>query len=185
MLGRERPGSRRHPLCCGMAWLQVAEVLGGIQSAAKRFRRNAGIVTSGPDQAIPQAELRRPRPEGLQRGEPGRPLGQEAHGKGATRVPGLWHLGRSCSSAPSPRWRRRSAVWHAARATWWQSFAIARELAHLVYRALRYGHVCTDSGEEAYESRYRQAAFQRLTVRAKEWGYELAPQANAPEAVAA
>ena len=46
MLGRERPGSRCHPLCCGMAWLQVAEVLGGIQSAAKRFPKECAHCDS-------------------------------------------------------------------------------------------------------------------------------------------
>ena len=62
MLGRERPGSRCHPLCCGMDWLQVPETFGGIQSGAKRFpkewahcdsRARSGDSASGVEAAAP------------------------------------------------------------------------------------------------------------------------------------
>lgn len=111
--------------------------------------------------------------------------GKKANRNGATRVPGLWHLGavslQRTKSALAAAFRRLAC----RKGYTGPSFAIARELAHLVYRALRYGHVYTDSGEDAYESRYQQAAFQSLTVRANESGYELAVQTNTPETVAA
>ena len=62
MLGRERPGSRCRPLCCGMDWLQVPEVLGCIWSAAKRFpkecahcdiRARSGDSASGVEATAP------------------------------------------------------------------------------------------------------------------------------------
>ena len=80
MLGRERSGSRCRPLCCGMDWLEVPEVLGGIQSAAKRLPKEwahrdawarSGDSASGVEATAPG------RPAA---GEAGRAVGQEAHG---------------------------------------------------------------------------------------------------------
>ena len=116
----------------------------------------------------------------------GKPLrGKKANGTGATRIAGALRLAavslqrsQSALGAAFRRLARRKGYTVAV-------FAIARKLAHLVYRALRHGHTYTDIGQEAYESRYRQTTFQSLTVRAQALGYKLVSQPNAPEAVAA
>ena len=96
-----------------MAWLQVPEALGGIQRVAKLFRKNARIVTSGPDQAIPLAALRRPRPEGLRRGEPVRAVGQEAHG------PSVAVSARALDANRSRVERCRGAAWRLGACAGW------------------------------------------------------------------
>ena len=52
-------------------------------------------------------------------------------------------------------------------------FATARKLATLLFRMLRWGQPYVDEGAEAYEKRYREARFRRLTASAAELGYEL------------
>jgi transposase len=56
-------------------------------------------------------------------------------------------------------------------------FATARKLATLIYRLLRWGKDYVDEGAEAYEKRYRQAHFQRLTAMAQDLGFQLTPLA--------
>lgn len=111
--------------------------------------------------------------------------GKKPNGTGATRIAGALRMAavslqrsKSALGAAFRRLARRKGYTVAV-------FATARKLAHLVYRALRYGQAYTDIGEDAYESRYRQAAFTSLTARAKDWGYALVREANVPEAAAA
>jgi transposase len=57
-------------------------------------------------------------------------------------------------------------------------FATARKLAVLIYRLLRWGQPYLDEGAEAYEKRYQEGRIKRLTVTARDLGYELKPKAS-------
>jgi transposase len=52
-------------------------------------------------------------------------------------------------------------------------FATARQLATLIYRALRWGQPYVDEGAEAYEKRYLEARLTSLKDRAADMGYQL------------
>ena len=52
-------------------------------------------------------------------------------------------------------------------------FAIARKLAQLVYRMLRYGQDYVDIGEKAYELRFQARRVAGLTEAARSLGYQL------------
>ena len=54
-------------------------------------------------------------------------------------------------------------------------FAIARKLAQLIYRMLRYGHDYVDIGEHAYELQFRARRFEAIKDAAKSLGYLLVP----------
>ncbi len=58
-------------------------------------------------------------------------------------------------------------------------FATARKLAHLIYRALRWGQPYVDEGVEAYEERFRQSQINTLKARAREIGAQLVMPASA------
>ena len=58
-------------------------------------------------------------------------------------------------------------------------FAMARRLAQLVYRMLRYGRDYVDEGAQAYEQRHRQRRLRALANTAQEMGYDLVPAAPA------
>jgi transposase len=60
-------------------------------------------------------------------------------------------------------------------------FAIARKLAQLIYRMLRYGQDYCDIGEEAYELQFTQRRLHALYNTAKSLGYELVPTHPHPE----
>ena len=65
-------------------------------------------------------------------------------------------------------------------------FAIARKLAQLVYRALRYGQEYLDIGEEAYEKkRHQHRALASVVARAADLGYDLVAQESETAAAAA
>lgn len=55
--------------------------------------------------------------------------------------------------------------------------AIARKLAHLIYRALRDGAAYVDIGAAAYEQRFQHRRLTQLTQTARELGYTLVPVA--------
>jgi len=61
-------------------------------------------------------------------------------------------------------------------------FAIARKLAILVYRMMRYGQDYIDQGAAAYEERFKQRRLHNLKSMAMEIGYELQPMTAAPAA---
>jgi hypothetical protein len=52
-------------------------------------------------------------------------------------------------------------------------FAIARQLALLVYRLLRFGHDYVDIGETAYEKQFQLRRLTALTENARQLGYSL------------
>ena len=52
-------------------------------------------------------------------------------------------------------------------------FAIARKLAILVYRMLRYGQDYVDIGEQAYEAQFQHRRLASLTAAAQSLGYTL------------
>jgi transposase len=54
-------------------------------------------------------------------------------------------------------------------------FAMARRLAILVYRMLRFGQDYVDKGEEAYEEQYKDRKVKSMISTAKQLGYELIP----------
>jgi len=54
-------------------------------------------------------------------------------------------------------------------------FAIARKLAILIYRMLRYGQDYVDQGAAAHEERFKQRRLHNLASMAKEFGLELKP----------
>jgi len=60
------------------------------------------------------------------------------------------------------------------------AFAIARKLATLIYRLLRWGHEYVDDGAEAYERRYQAARINRLAATAANFGYQIVPRATNP-----
>lgn len=56
--------------------------------------------------------------------------------------------------------------------------AIARKLACLIYRLLRFGGSYVDQGAQYYEERYKQRLLKSINRRAKELGYQLVPLSN-------
>jgi hypothetical protein len=54
-------------------------------------------------------------------------------------------------------------------------FAVARRLAQLVYRMLRFGHDYVDIGAEAYERRFQERRLAGIHEAAKSLGYTLVP----------
>jgi transposase len=58
-------------------------------------------------------------------------------------------------------------------------FAMARKLAILVYRMLKWGQAYVDEGLEAYEARFDAARFNACKENAKALGYKLLPIADA------
>ena len=57
-------------------------------------------------------------------------------------------------------------------------FCLARKLAILVYRMLRWGQDYLDIDEAAYEARYRRRTLAHLAATAKTLGYSLVSQDN-------
>ena len=49
-------------------------------------------------------------------------------------------------------------------------FVTARRIAHLIYRALRWGQPYVDEGAAAYEERYRQSRIRTVHAQARELG---------------
>jgi hypothetical protein len=57
-------------------------------------------------------------------------------------------------------------------------FAIARQLARLIYRMLRYGHDYVDIGERAYEQKFQVRRLAAIAETARDLGYSLIPAAS-------
>ena len=53
--------------------------------------------------------------------------------------------------------------------------ATAHRLARIVYNMLKYGKKYVDQGAEAYEAQYRRRVIDNLRRRAKQYGFDLAP----------
>ena len=116
----------------------------------------------------------------------GKPLrGKLSSGTGATRIAKALRMAavslqhsKSALGAEFRRIARRKGYSVAV-------FAIARKLAQLVYRALRYGQEYLDIGEQAYEKRHQRRALASLTVRATNLGYDLVAHESETAAAAA
>ena len=110
----------------------------------------------------------------------GKPLRyKKPNGTGSTRAAAVLRMAaislmRSKSALGAAlRRKARHKGWNVA------IFCIARKLALLVYRMLRYGQDYVDIGEEYYESRFRQQQLAGLTRAAKSLGFKLIPQTAA------
>ena len=109
----------------------------------------------------------------------GKTLGRKKRGKalGASRVAGVLRMSaaslKHSPTALGAALRRRARHKGMAEAI----FRIARMLARLVYRMLRYGQDYVDFGAKAYEERFRQQALTSLQARARSLGCTVVPRA--------
>jgi transposase len=105
----------------------------------------------------------------------GKPLRKRRNSLGANRVAAVLRMAAVClersKSALGAEYRRIARYKGAAVAC----FAIARKLAQLIYRMLRFGHDYIDIGETAYELRYQTRRLAGIKEAAKSLGYTLIP----------
>lgn len=101
---------------------------------------------------------------------PGKRMGSTTTRLGATfRMAGLTlRNSRTALGAEYRRVARRKSARVAV-------FAMARRLAILVYRLLRYGQAYVDEGMQAYEERFKAARLRTCKQIAKEFGYKVLP----------
>ena len=105
----------------------------------------------------------------------GKPIKKRKNGMGATRLSTAFRIAarsllntKTALGAELRRLRHRKGMVIAI-------FAVARKLATLVYRMLRYGQDYVDVGDAAYEERFRKKRLFGITASAKELGYNLVP----------
>lgn len=110
----------------------------------------------------------------------GKPLRyKKANGTGSTRAAAVLRMAavslKHSKTALGAAFRRK------ARHKGWSVavFSMARRLAVLVYRMLRYGQDYIDIGEACYEDRFRRRRLAGLTEAAKSLGFNLVPQSTA------
>jgi len=107
----------------------------------------------------------------------GKPVSKKRNGTGATRVAGVLRMAalslKNSRTALGGAFRRIARHKGAAVAV----FAIARKLAILIYRMLRYGQEYADEGLQAYEARFEQRRLRSLKVAAQSLGFDLVPAA--------
>jgi transposase len=105
----------------------------------------------------------------------GKPLKKRRNGLGSTRISAVLRMAavslQRSKSALGAEYRRIARRKSAAIAV----FAIARKLAQIVYRLLRFGHTYTDIGEAVYEARMHARYLAGLTAAARTLGYALTP----------
>lgn len=103
----------------------------------------------------------------------GKPLKKKSKGTGANRVAGVLRMAAlslcRSKSALGAEFRRIARRRSGALAV----FVMARKLAVLVYRMLRYGQDYVDAGEKAYEKRFEQRRLAALRKSAAALGFEL------------
>ena len=103
----------------------------------------------------------------------GKPLKQRRNGMGANRIANALRMAansvRRSKSALGASFRRIARHKGASVAV----FAIARQLAQLVYRMLRYGSDFVDVGEDAYEQRFKDRRLASLKESARSLGLVL------------
>lgn len=105
----------------------------------------------------------------------GKPLPQKRNGTGATRVAGVLRM------AAASLQRSKSALGAAFRRLAGHKgytvavFALARKLATLIYRMLRYGQDYLDEGQDAYEARFQKRRLRSLQQAAQALGFKLVP----------
>ena len=109
-------------------------------------------------------------------------LKKKRNAAGATRLANVLRMA-ACLVAAFPDRPRRAVPAHLPpQGHAVAVFAIARKLAILIYRMLRYGQDYVDQGAEAYEERFKERRIHSLKSMAKEIGYELKPVPVAPAA---
>jgi transposase len=103
----------------------------------------------------------------------GKPLKKRRNGLGSNRVAGVLrmaavslHRSKTALGAAFRRIARHKGAGVAV-------FAMARQLAHLVYRMLRYGQDYVDIGENAYELKFQHRRETSLKEMARSLGYTL------------
>ena len=105
----------------------------------------------------------------------GKPLKKRRNAHGANRVAAVLRMGavslQRSKTALGAAFRRIARRKDGAVAV----FAMARKLAQLVYRMLRYGQDYVDIGQNAYEHQFQARRLAGLKDAAKALGYTLAP----------
>jgi transposase len=105
----------------------------------------------------------------------GKPLKKRRNGLGATRLAAALRMAagslRRSKTALGAAFRRYARAKGAQIAV----FAMARKLAQLVYRMLRWGQDYVDVGEEAYELQFRARRLAGLKEAARSLGYVVTP----------
>jgi transposase len=108
----------------------------------------------------------------------GKPLKKRRNSLGANRVAGILRMAalslQRSKTALGAAFRRIARHRGGAVAV----FALARKLAQLVYRMLRYGQDYVDIGEHAYEQQFRLRRLAGLKDAANSLGYTLVPSAQ-------
>jgi transposase len=103
----------------------------------------------------------------------GKPLKKKRNGLGANRVAGVLRMAASSlqrsKTALGAAFRRIARHKDGSIAI----FAIARKLAQLVYRMLRYGQDYVDIGEKAYELQFQARRLEGIKAAANSLGYNL------------
>jgi len=109
----------------------------------------------------------------------GKPIRKRPKGTASTRVGAALRMAavtlRNSKTALGAAYRRLARRKGASVAV----FAIARKLALLIYRMLRYGTAYVDEGLEAYERRFQTARLHTCQQIANELGYKLMQQNSA------
>jgi len=109
----------------------------------------------------------------------GKPIKKKRNSLGANRIAGILRMAAASlqrsKSALGAAYRRIARYKGAGLAV----FVIARRLAKLIYRMLRYGHDYLDIGEQAYERKFQLRRLAALTQNARALGYTLVPQTAA------
>lgn len=105
----------------------------------------------------------------------GKVLKKKRNAVGATRVANILRMCATClersQTALGAQFRRLSRRKGRAVAI----FAMARKLAVLIYRMLRYGQDYVDKGVDAYEDQFKERRIRAMISSAKQMGYELTP----------
>lgn len=103
----------------------------------------------------------------------GKVLKKKRNAVGATRVANVLRMCATClersQTGLGAQFRRLSRRKGRAVAV----FAMARRLATLIYRMLRYGQDYVDQGVDAYEEQFKQKRIRSMISNAKQMGYEL------------
>ena len=111
----------------------------------------------------------------------GKPLKKRPNGLGANRIAGVLRMAASSlqrtKTALGAAFRRIARHKGANVAV----FAIARKLAQLAYRMLRYGHDYVDVGEKAYDLQFQSRRIAGLKEAARTLGYTLTKDAASIE----
>jgi len=110
----------------------------------------------------------------------GKPLKKSRNGLGASRVAGLLRVAAtslSRSKTALGAYYRRIASRKGAAVS---IFAVARKLATLIYRMLRFGQDYVDIGERAYQAQFQARRLKALADSAKTMGFQLIPIAEQP-----